>query len=530
MCIPPLLKLASRLHILDVPDKRKIHDAPIPRIGGIALVIAALVPIFLWIPLNQEMLLLISGIAVIFITGILDDVYDLNYKIKLVSQIIAASFAVFGAGISFGAIHVTSNFIVDGLALQILSVIFIVGVTNALNLSDGMDGLAAGVSLLSLSVISLLAIESDSDIALLICIALIGGIFGFLRFNTYPAKIFMGDTGSQFLGFMLAVLSLMIVESNTLAYSALLPFLIVGLPVVDTLSVIIIRLLNKKSPFSPDQNHIHHRLLNSGYKQYTAVIILYVLQLFFVLCAYLFNALNDSRLLILYILISTCSIGVVWGLSYLNTSSIKHLEYWNKESRKTSIASSLRAFETTGVFNIVIIFLVVWFLVNIFFTNVVISVDIIYSALLLLIFPLWKLLQRSSSNLTWLERGIAYMIAVLVMYLEYQGQVVQTGGINIIMLLVLTSCVIIKMLRHKTSGFQGSPLDFLILLLALIGPLFIFVNTDQYLISILVLKSVLLFYCVEILFIVLRENTKYVRAFMVAHLGVIALLGIINFS
>ena len=526
VCIPPLLKIANRYKILDVPNKRKIHSSPIPRVGGVALVIATLIPIVFWVPLSSQILYLILGITVIFITGLFDDLYDLNYKIKLITQIIAASLVVYGANINFQSFLIAADTSYGLIIIQLISVFFIVGVTNALNLSDGLDGLAAGASLLSLAIISLLSIESNIALILLICLALIGGIFGFLRFNTYPAKIFMGDTGSQFLGFMLAVLSLIVVSKEGANYSTLLPLLIIGLPILDTLFVIVIRLINGKSPFSPDNNHFHHRLLQSGYPQYISVIILYTFQLIFVLSAYYFRYESDIISLVTYSFIAVSCIITTLLMQRMNTTYIGFKTNWLAYTGYKSNSAILNKVENTGIFNTIIVLLVLWYLFSALYLSSPLQKDLFYTSLILIIFPLWNLAKRDSKPLSWIERGVAYMMVVLVVYLQFQGHGIGLQHyVEVFLLICLAVCVGIKMLRYKNSGFQGSPLDFLILLLAILGPFFLQYDESYLHISMLVLKSILLFYCIEIIFLIFKNNTNIVRSAMVCHLGGIVLIG-----
>jgi UDP-GlcNAc:undecaprenyl-phosphate GlcNAc-1-phosphate transferase len=159
-----------------------------------------------------------------------------------------------------------------------LTTFVLVGITNAINLADGLDGLASGTSLLSLGIIAMLAYMTDHLTVIFIAVSVVGGILGFLRFNTYPPRIFMGDSGSQFLGFSAGVLVVMLTQQNDSALSVVLPVMILGLPIVDTLLVMGQRLYEARSLFLPDKNHIHHRLLVLGFDHYEAVFVIYLLQ------------------------------------------------------------------------------------------------------------------------------------------------------------------------------------------------------------------------------------------------------------
>ena len=189
-----------------------------------------------------------------------------------------------------------------------LTIVLIVGVTNAINLADGLDGLAGGICLLSFCCIGYLAFLGENTVITLISLSLIGAIFGFLRFNTYPASLFMGDTGSQFLGFSLVTVSVALTQETT-ALSPVLPIIICGLPVLDTTMVIVNRLLGGRSPFMPDKKHFHHRLMNLGFFHSEAVFVIYVIQAFFVVSAFIFRFYSEWLLLIGYGLFAALVVG-----------------------------------------------------------------------------------------------------------------------------------------------------------------------------------------------------------------------------
>src|SRR6185295_219690 len=212
--IPPLRLLAARFHIMDQPGERKVHQYPVPRIGGIAFAIGAFTSILWWGPKNSITLSVLLGGMILLGFGVWDDRANLNYRIKLLGQILAASAVIIVGGIRFESIP----FMLDAeLPLWIgvpVTVIFLVGVSNAVNLTDGLDGLAGGLSFLSLCGIAYLAYLSNDATVLLLTIPFLGGLLGFLRYNTYPARIFMGDSGSQLLGFIMGVLAILLTDSS----------------------------------------------------------------------------------------------------------------------------------------------------------------------------------------------------------------------------------------------------------------------------------------------------------------------------
>jgi UDP-GlcNAc:undecaprenyl-phosphate/decaprenyl-phosphate GlcNAc-1-phosphate transferase len=204
--IPLMIRLAPWCGMLDNPDARKVHTTPIPRVGGIGIVMGALIPILLWSPLGDIVRAYLLGSLVLLVFGAWDDARNLNPYLKFIGQIIAASAVVF-----YGDVYIASLPFMDMEPLpdyvaKPFTVFAIVGLINALNVSDGLDGLAGGLSILSLSCIAYLAYLAEGFGAITIVVAVLGGILGFLRYNTYPARVFMGDTGSQFLGFTLGFL------------------------------------------------------------------------------------------------------------------------------------------------------------------------------------------------------------------------------------------------------------------------------------------------------------------------------------
>ncbi|MCQ8128655.1 glycosyltransferase family 4 protein [Methylomonas rivi] len=296
LLMPFLIKSAKYLGMLDEPDERKVHTQAIPRCGGLGLSFATLTTILILAPLEQPFSSLLIGGAIIVLFGLLDDIFNLNYKWKFLGQFIAVIF-VLQQGIY---LKFLPFFGLDDAPLWIaypLSFIFVVGVTNAVNLSDGLDGLAAGIMLMTLAAVAFFADYVGGKDLALIALAIIGGILGFLRFNSHPAVVFMGDTGSQFIGFMAAFLCIYLVENVYVTLNPALPLLLLGLPVLDTLMVMSQRIYIGKSPFSPDKRHIHHRLLALGFSHAEAVSCIYALQSVFLLAAFILRYQSDLAVL-----------------------------------------------------------------------------------------------------------------------------------------------------------------------------------------------------------------------------------------
>lgn len=284
--IPPIANLAVKIGGMDRPDERKVHAAETPRLGGIAIFSAFFLAVMLYCPIDARVKGFLVGGLIIFLTGLLDDLIKLQPRHKLVGEIVAAASAVFVGGLtvpSLGNLFGTGN-----IELGILAVPFtlfaVVGVINAINLLDGLDGLAGGVTAIACVSFGILAFRAGNPILIAFAAALLGALVGFLNFNTYPARIFMGDSGSLFLGYCMGFFSVMLVAEGGGAISPVIPFVILGVPILDTLVVIMTRLKKRQQIFAPDKRHIHHRLLDLGIGHKFTVIFVYGL-------TYLLNAI-----------------------------------------------------------------------------------------------------------------------------------------------------------------------------------------------------------------------------------------------
>ncbi len=275
-CCTPLVRvLAYRLHAVDVPkDSRRMHKVPTPRMGGVAIFIGIALTMLTFCEMSNFIIVALYGALLMVIMGVFDDIYSLNALLKLGVQILAALTVVLN-GICIDFISVGDKFYSFGSWSVPITVIWIVALTNALNLIDGLDGLACGVSVIcSTSLLFVTLIAGDVQSALITAI-IVGACMGFMPYNAHPAKIFMGDSGSQPLGFLLAVLSVQGVFKTSTVLSFLIPLSIFALPLFDTTAAIVRRLLHGKNPFSADRGHIHHRLIDFGFGQKKSVRILY---------------------------------------------------------------------------------------------------------------------------------------------------------------------------------------------------------------------------------------------------------------
>ena len=298
--IPLLIRFAPRLGMVDMPDPRKVHATPVPRVGGIGIVIGTVVSVLVWIPPQGWVPSYLVGSLVLLLFGAWDDSRELGHYVKFIGQFIAAALVVYWGDLWVAHFPFVSAEL-SPMFGKPFTVIAIVGMINAINHSDGLDGLAGGESLLSLGCLAYLGyLAGGLDFVILVG-AVIGGVFGFLRYNTYPARVFMGDSGSQFLGFSLAVLAVRLTQQISPGLSMAVPALILGLPIIDILAVLAQRVYQGMNWFRATRNHVHHRLLALGYQHYQAVTIIYAVQAFFVVSAILFRYETDLLVLGTYL-------------------------------------------------------------------------------------------------------------------------------------------------------------------------------------------------------------------------------------
>jgi len=290
LATPQIKKLAFRAGAVSVPNHRSVHTKPMPLWGGLAIFIGFIVVYLVTAILSgyyemDALVGMVGGGTLIVAVGLLDDRFDLSPKLKLLGQLAAAAVVVAsGLYIEYIQLPFGDAIVVKPWIGMLITVFWIVGVTNAINLIDGLDGLSAGVSAIATITILILSIMMENWPAALLCVTLLGGMIGFLRYNFHPASIFMGDTGALFLGFSLATLAIMGFKTSTVM-SFLVPVLILGVPLSDTLLAIIRRKLNHKPISAADKGHLHHCLMNMGFSMRKTVLIIYGISALFGMCA-----------------------------------------------------------------------------------------------------------------------------------------------------------------------------------------------------------------------------------------------------
>jgi len=285
---PAIILLARKLNAVDLTNPRKVHSKPIPRIGGISVflpsAVLAIAALFLDNSIGEafrsiriQVLSLLGAGTFIFCIGLIDDLRGMRARYKLLAQIIAAV-AMCQAGVKIDLLNVANLFTIDfGWLSFPVTIFWIIAITNAVNLTDGLDGLAAGICAVTCGVIAVFAFASGQPMMGVFMLALLGSLSGFLFFNFNPARIFMGDCGSMFLGFVLASSSVMCMTKSGTIVGLALPALALGLPIFDTIFTMLRRYLGRWRIMSPDRSHLHHRLLDMGFRHHHAVITMYVI-------------------------------------------------------------------------------------------------------------------------------------------------------------------------------------------------------------------------------------------------------------
>ena len=506
MLIPVLRRYADRLGFIDIPDERKVHTIEVPRVGGIAMVIGVLVSLLLWIDFEQYIKAYIIGIVIIALFGICDDRVQLGHKSKFLGQLIAALVVIF-----MGDVKVNSlPFLYDGIIPDYISIPFtlfaLLGITNAINLSDGLDGLAGGTSLFSLGVIGLLAYQAGDANFVMLCLTVIGCVLGFLRFNTYPAIIFMGDTGSQFLGFSLGVLVIWLSQKVYPVISPAIAILILGLPLLDTFYVMINRILKGGSPFKPDKTHIHHKLLSAGMHHYEAVVFIYLIQSTLVISAYIFRYHNDVMLLAVFFGASSL---LIFLIEKLNAS-----ELLMKDNHRYSLFDRLfdRSESKSRFFTLVstisTLLLLCWYWL-IFSGSAQVSLLLACVSIATIFLMLIALIKKDLPiSVTFLRIGM-YMAATIAIYLLHLNpQIINTrpdliNGLFICLIL----CTLVGLIYPQTGRDNITPLDYIIIFIILVLimlPAEQFVDVSYYAVDIG--RLFVLFYLSES---ILMTSTRY---------------------
>lgn len=342
--VPALRRWAIEKRQFDVPNGRKVHVRPKPRLGGVAIFLAFLFAMLVFDDVGPQVKGILAGSLIMFATGLVDDLYGLSAKKKFLGEIFGCLVTILVGHLyitNLGNLFGTGNIEMPVWVGVPFTVFAIVGVINAINLLDGLDGLAGGFAAVALGAFALLAYLDGNVTVVSLSAALFGGIFGFLRFNVYPARIFMGDAGSLTVGFLLGFLAVSLTQASGATVQPVVPFIILGLPIIDTVRVMSERLMKRRNPFAPDRTHVHHRFLDLGFHHRFTVIIIHGLTLFWAMVALLCYQQPAHWLLYTYILLSVLFyVALRFSLKYKHRFPILNRDS-DRSLRESSIFSML---------------------------------------------------------------------------------------------------------------------------------------------------------------------------------------------
>ncbi len=529
--VPICSRLAFVIHAVDLPDARKVHARPTPRSGGMAMALGAVVPMLIWAPRDQFSMAFLASMGLIVFFGILDDIRNLPYQVKFGAQIAAAAIIVFPGEIrieSLGALLPVGIDLPEWISV-ILTMLAIVGVTNAINLSDGLDGLAGGIAILCFICIAFIAYEAKDPATFPLSMAIIGAVFGFLRFNTHPANLFMGDSGSQLLGFAAITLSLRVSQTHA-GISPLMPLILLGFPILDTLAVMIERIARGKSPFRPDKNHFHHKLMRLGLMHSEAVIVIYILQASLVTSAFLLRFSSEWILLFLYLVFSSL---MPAGLHLAEKGGWRWQRYdfidiviKGKLRRMRDNALIIRASFRIVESGFPALLLMTWIIPG----EAPFYIGLFASAFAALIAVVWIAKEE------WLGSVLRLSIYLSIPYGVYLGEVNPSSLLPYAALdtynIAFSAFVLFVMLTlrftRRQRGFKTTPMDFLTIFVAVIVPNLPDAQLQQFQLGFLATKIIVFFFGCEVLMGELRGEYRNLGCAVLGILGVVSIRGLLG--
>jgi UDP-GlcNAc:undecaprenyl-phosphate GlcNAc-1-phosphate transferase len=527
--IPLLMRWAVPLGFLDIPEPRKVHAAPVPRVGGIAIVAGVMTSLLLWGDSSRPMQALWAGIGVLVCFGVWDDRRELGAGPKFAGQALAVAVAMSWGGICVATVTGAERMLLPQFLSVPLTFLFLLGGTNAFNLADGLDGLAGGMAMLCLCGTALLAFTVGNGMVGSAAAMMVGALIGFLRFNTHPARVFMGDSGSQVLGFTAAALAILLTQDSQIPLSTALPLLLLGMPIIDTLMVMAERLVARQSPFRADRRHIHHRLLALGFEHWEAVSILYLAQGALFIAAWYLRYASDLDVLAVFVLFA------VLVLAPLRIAQILGLRirravgagWWAPGTGMPDLATpdpvalgtmaSRRGLQTlphTAAAALVGCTLAVfagWVLLY----GAVPSRDLRQLAVILSSVLLASLMLRwHRSDAGWAEKVALYCSAALAMFLSKQAlpNAAHPAIFECVMFPLLALAVLVYIRTSKDRPFRITPLDILVLLVVLTVPNLPNSIASARSLGVTVAELVLLFYGIEALSFAAGRRWRWISA------------------
>lgn len=522
--IPAMIRLAPHIGMIDKPDPRKVHVTPIPRAGGIGIVLGALLPMVIWLPFTDALISYYLGALILLGFGVWDDIAELGHYVKFIGQFAAAILVVYYGGIVVETFPFMDMEPLSPAIGKPFTVIALVGMINAINHSDGLDGLAGGESLMSLAGILYLATQAGGFETMVLSVAVMGGIFGFLRFNSHPARVFMGDGGSQFLGFSLGVLAVMLTQKDNPALSPMLPLLLLGLPIADILVVFWKRAHAGGNWFRATKNHVHHRLLELGFHHYESVAIIYTLQAALVFAAVVMPYAADAGLLAIYL-----------AVCILLFQSLRRAESAGWRAHRAgdpgAVAGFLQAVKQNRMAECVPKGIVA-VAVSLFMLIGALSVTKVPSDLALIagVLALMLLVRLLLGYRVWflMLRLLVFMAIALVLFLfsRYPPEgALASAQLGYVFFGVLAIAIIVGVRIAEREQFRVTPLDYLVVLIALALALIPGESLQAAGLVEMAIQAILLFYGAELAMRHMRTRWNLFTGSMLMSVCVVAVRG-----
>ena len=467
--IPVLSRWAPAVGLTDKPGPRKVHAVPVPRVGGLAMAVGILVPVLVTVPLTAPTRGVLLGLLILLCFGVWDDRVELGYRTKLLGQVLAVGVCMVVGGIHIGRVMIDGRILAPGLISGVITFLFLIGVTNAVNLSDGLDGLAGGLVLLCLCAVALFAVASGNSSVIALCLIESGAVLGFLRFNTHPARIFMGDSGSQVLGFSVGALSLLVTQGSSSDLSAALPILLLGLPILDTLTVMSTRILAGKSPFTPDRNHLHHRLLAIGFTHREAVALVYLLQVGLVLLAYFMRFEADLLVVAVFCAFAVLVLG---PLQLARASGWRLRRVDSHGNPRTPLAFLPSAAKLPAVAVAVMLACLIGYAGTVLLAAPHVGKDLGVLSLGMLAVLLLLSLSKAHESLHWFERTATYVSVILLVYLDETAldRTQALATVSWTLIGITGAAALARFWLSPTRRFEVTTLDLLVVFVALVLP------------------------------------------------------------
>jgi UDP-GlcNAc:undecaprenyl-phosphate GlcNAc-1-phosphate transferase len=529
--LPVLVRFANRWLFVDQPGERKVHSLPIPRVGGLAMALGVLVAAGATVDLQAQDRWFLVAAAVLVAFGALDDRLNLDYRIKLIGQVLAVGIVITLGKVQIQTFTLDDRFMLPGWVSMPLTAFFLVGVTNAINLADGLDGLAGGTTFLCLCAIALLSSMGDPGTSAALALTFAGAVLGFLRFNTYPASVFMGDAGSQLLGFAIGVLSVRATQNLASQVSAALPVLLLALPILDTLSVMVQRIGEGRSPFSADRNHIHHKLLALGFDQHEAVMLIYVIQASLFVLAYFMRYESDLHILavvsaffVISIVLLQAAAHTGWRLRDQSrpvhdgpvsrfVSVIRHAKVLPRLSY-VAIAAALGAYAILIVVDT---------------ASLSRDIRVLVIALLAVVVAILGVMRVAPLSLV--EKAALYVTATVLVYLDALA-LPSNRLVSILSWIAVSVAAVATVIRLRSSSdrrFELTPLDVIVVFMALVVPSLPGILGLPHGVALAIAKLVVVFYAIAMLLSRAEDKAVWVRIAAVSILASLTVRSFVTF-